>query len=52
MYSVRRSLKAACAWRFLCLRSSEVAYIYDDCQTRHEQVGKEDRTGLRPPLRF
>lgn len=28
MYSVRRSLKAACAWRFLCLRSSEVAYIF------------------------
>jgi len=27
IYSVLRSLKAAWAWRFLCLRSSDVAYI-------------------------
>lgn len=25
---MRLSLNAACAWRFLCLRSSEVAYIF------------------------
>lgn len=32
MYSVRRSRKAACACLFLCLRSSDVAYIWQKRQ--------------------
>lgn len=50
MYSVRRSRKAAWACRFRCLRSSDVAYIWDDqlCSNRGWCIP----TGFRPPFLF
>jgi len=44
MYSVRRSRNAACACRFLCFRSSEVAYIYHRISDRPGNTdGSTDR---------